>query len=816
MTPPPDAARTEKKIIFLKSDNSGPVAPGDSVIFMVGNFAAQHNGAVITCDSAVRYSDSHIECFGNVLINKNTTYIYGDRADYDRDRNLVEIFAPIVKVIDEDAVLYTHRFRFNTLDNIGEFDDGGVLTNRENVVEAVRGYYYADTKELIAVDQVEMRNDEYELRGDSVIYGLETDNAYFFEHTNIWNRDGDYLYGDRGSYSKAESRYMVTRNSYLLTEQQELWSDTLDYFRADEHVILRGNLQIDETQHKNLCFGDYGEYWKFPGDAFLTKRPSVINYDIDRNSDSIFMRCDSVYLYTLRRGEPVPDEYARRRQAAIDTLAAGSSDPLDSPGGKGASSLRNRPAQRPDSLGDGTPSDGRNRRLSGLAAGERDSLGTAPQPGPAADSLQRADTLQAADTLRGADTLQLTPAEQRALEKQRLREAARQAAAEKRAAKAAAKKDLLERIAAKRQAKKTAKLEAQARRDSIARAKRLARLQNHRKKGRRNIVLGPDSTVVRRLDSLMAAEETLLDRQLARLFDSLMPPLLLPGADTLPVDSIYRFVKGFRHVKIFRSDFQAVCDSMTGTSIDSTLHLYIEPVMWNEANQITSEVMDIYTLRQQLHRAEFVGEPLMVSQIDTVHYNQVAGKQMDAYFRENEIYLVDVNGNVQTIYYVEDGEPAEAVAVAFIESGDASFYIEEKQLAKIVYRISPVWPIYPLDKIPETESIYLKGFKWEADRRPTRDEVFDRQIRPSERTYHEQLAHPYFPIRARIDDERKRLTDLGRWYDRSEQVDAATVDWMHSLGYEVGQPREPVRRRSAESGAPFEALPAGTEEPVEE
>ncbi|MDE6711405.1 MAG: hypothetical protein K2J53_03190, partial [Alistipes sp.] len=53
----PSAGDSRPKVIDLKSDLSGPVAPGDSVIFLVGNFAAQHNGAVITCDSAVRYSD---------------------------------------------------------------------------------------------------------------------------------------------------------------------------------------------------------------------------------------------------------------------------------------------------------------------------------------------------------------------------------------------------------------------------------------------------------------------------------------------------------------------------------------------------------------------------------------------------------------------------------------------------------------------------------------------------------------------------------------------------------------------------------------
>ncbi|MFR6414315.1 MAG: OstA-like protein [Alistipes shahii] len=123
----------EKKLIDLKSDLMGPIAPGDSVVFLVGNFAAQHNGAVITCDSAVRYSDMRIEFFGNVLINKNTTYIYGDRAEVRRRSvNEARVYSDIIKVVDGDATLYTYKFLFNTKSNIGEFDNGGVMLNREN------------------------------------------------------------------------------------------------------------------------------------------------------------------------------------------------------------------------------------------------------------------------------------------------------------------------------------------------------------------------------------------------------------------------------------------------------------------------------------------------------------------------------------------------------------------------------------------------------------------------------------------------------------------------------------------------------------
>ena len=313
MQAPGQEPEPEKKLIDLKSDNMGPIAPGDSVIFLVGNFAAQHNGAVITCDSAVRYSDMRIEFFGNVLINKNTTYIYGDRAEYNGELNEARVYSDIVKVVDGDATLYTYRFVFNTKENIGQFADGGVLINRDNRLESVRGYYYANTKDLVCVDRVEMRNDEYELKGDSVVYNMATDNAFFFENTNIWNKDGDYLYADRGSYDKADTLYIVTRNGYILTEKQEIWSDSLHYYRAEDHVILRRDLQLDDTEHKVLAFGDYGEYWKEPGDIFLTRRPSVVSYDLHRaiRSSCVPTRCSSL------RSMRMPGAGQRRRPRPI-------------------------------------------------------------------------------------------------------------------------------------------------------------------------------------------------------------------------------------------------------------------------------------------------------------------------------------------------------------------------------------------------------------------------------------------------------------------------------------------------------------------
>ena len=797
----------EKKLIDLKSDNMGPVAPGDSVIFLVGNFAAQHNGAVITCDSAVRYSDMRIEFFGNVLINKNTTYIYGDRAEYNGEVNEARVFSDIVKVVDEDATLYTYEFLFNTKENVGEFGGGGVLVNRDSRLESVRGYYYANSKELVCVDRVEMRNDEYELKGDSVVYNMATDNAFFFKHTNIWNKEGDYLYADRGAYRKADSLYKVTSNGYVLTDKQEMWSDSIDFYRAEDHIILWRDIQIDDTEHKVLAFGDYGEYWKEPGNAFLTRRPSIVSYDLSQG-DSLFMRADSMFLFTI-------NENAERRAAeaaAADSLAR-SADSLALPGADSLAHAAGGADVPADSLG--RPRSG--RRPQGVdaadslatagsvpdslaAGGDADSPHVAPSPLDAPDRPAPADSLGGAapaDSLaNAADTL--TVAQRKAL----LKEAAKRAKAEEKAAAAKEKKKKLDEIAARRKEKMTARLLEQKEREEArltarrlkAESKLKARQARATRKGR---MIQIDSTALRELDSLIVLNMAEQDSLLNLLVDSLLTDtaaMAVPADSidslTAPRDSIYRLLKGFRNVKIYRSDFQTVCDSMTAISTDSTIHLYIDPVLWNENNQITSDVMDIFTENQQLTRAEFIGSPMMVSQLDTTHYNQVAGKTMTAYFFNNQIYRNDVNGNAQTIYYMQDGEPVEITMMGVIESGEISFFIEDKQVVQITYCGDPVYNFYPMDKIPPTQDIRLKGFKWEGARRPSQAEVFDRRIRPSERERRSEMKHPDFPIMQRIDEHRKRLIEQRRWTDRNDQVDAATVEWMHSLGYEVGQPRK--------------------------
>ena len=416
----------------------------------------------------MRYSSDRMEFFGNVLINQYTTYIYGDRAEYDRLRNEARVYSDIIKVVDGDATLYTYEFVFDTRTNTGRFGMGGVLVNRDNLMEAQRGYYHADTKDLICVGAVQMRNEEYDMTGDSVVYNLATDHAYYFDRTNIWNSNGDYLYADRGEYEKADTLYKVTRNGYILTPNQEVWSDSIDYRRASAHAVLRRGIQIDDTEHKTLLFGDYGEYWREPGDALLTRRPSAVNYDPSR---AIRSSCGPIRCICT----PCCRGVRCRACSGSRNLRRPIPRRLQRP------TLRcRRPAMRPGSR---RPRLAR-RRLSrapgataGAHAADAERLGAAPRSakrgryGALGGRLGRHDRKRYGGCAgsRGAELADSTsvqrPEPTEAERKALLREAARKAKEEAKAARAAARKLRLDSIGEQRQAKLTARLLAQKERE---------------------------------------------------------------------------------------------------------------------------------------------------------------------------------------------------------------------------------------------------------------------------------------------------------------------------------------------------------------
>ena len=176
-------------------------------------------------------------------------------------------------------------------------------------------------------------------------------------------------------------------------------------------------------------------------------------------------------------------------------------------------------------------------------------------------------------------------------------------------------------------------------------------------------------------------------------------------------DSIVeRQMRGFNKVRAYRPDLQMVADSMLFTTKDSTLTLYYDPILWNEDQQVLGEKIIFYLNDSTIDWAHVIGQALFVQMNDTIHYNQIAGREMKAYFKNSELDKADVIGNVQAVFYPLDSDSA-MIGMNTTEASNLTVYFKMRAVDRIVIRSRSNGVMYPMEKIDQ-KKMYLSNFNW--------------------------------------------------------------------------------------------------------
>lgn len=198
-------------------------------------------------------------------------------------------------------------------------------------------------------------------------------------------------------------------------------------------------------------------------------------------------------------------------------------------------------------------------------------------------------------------------------------------------------------------------------------------------------------------------------------------------ADTLisSLDSsgLHRVLFAYHKAKFFKKDLQGMCDSLVYTSVDSTFHLFHLPILWSEENQLTAQRIDILTKNKSVDRIFLDNTAFIASQADTGKYNQIKGKIMTGYFKESELKKIIVEGNGETLYYVQEDKEG-LIGINKAEATNLLIFINKNKFEKISFISSPVSVLHPPDKISDAD-LLLKDFLWHSDRRPLyKEDIF--------------------------------------------------------------------------------------------
>lgn len=211
------------------------------------------------------------------------------------------------------------------------------------------------------------------------------------------------------------------------------------------------------------------------------------------------------------------------------------------------------------------------------------------------------------------------------------------------------------------------------------------------------------------------------------------PDTLYMHADTMRIetfnintDSVYRKLHCYPHMRAYRADFQAVCDSMVYNSLDSCMTMYRDPITWSDGRQLTGEVIKVYTNDSTVREAHVLGQALSIELMyDSIHYNQLSSRDIYAYFINGNVRRTDAISNVKTIFYPIDDSDSTIASLNYLESDTMRMYISAERKLERIWMPKVEGTMYPMTQIPPGKD-KLEEFVWFDYIRPLdKDDVFN-------------------------------------------------------------------------------------------
>lgn len=199
-------------------------------------------------------------------------------------------------------------------------------------------------------------------------------------------------------------------------------------------------------------------------------------------------------------------------------------------------------------------------------------------------------------------------------------------------------------------------------------------------------------------------------------------------ADSIPLDTARnRIIIAYHDAKIFKSDLQARADSMFFSYSDSTVRCYVKPIVWAQGSQLTGDTIYLQMKNKKLNNMLLQHNSFIVNSedSDSSKFNQIKGKVITGYFKNNKLNQLFVDGNAESVYYVKDDSAY--VGLNHQVSSRIKMNFADGQLKGINFIRAVQASTKPMDKLTEEDKI-LKGFIWKPKDRPKSKEEIIPQL----------------------------------------------------------------------------------------
>ena len=286
---------------------------GEKVREVYGPARFLHNNTYLVCDTAVWHVDSAvINAFGHVQILQDETVLSSDKLDYYVDEDRAEFRGSVVQLQDKDNnTLRTRHLDYNTKDSVAVFKNGASMRDKEGqIIESTDGTYDSKTKIFEFVHNVNMYVDSVFVKTDYLSYDTSQEKASFDAPIYAW-QDDKMLSSAFGEYNREREEFSFWGNVHALSEKQEMWADTLLYYRAPNNVELRSNAQVMDTTRNVTAVADYMSYVDSLDTITLTGRAAIAAVtEQEDQKDTLYIGADLIVYDGIPKCDIPDDEIA--------------------------------------------------------------------------------------------------------------------------------------------------------------------------------------------------------------------------------------------------------------------------------------------------------------------------------------------------------------------------------------------------------------------------------------------------------------------------------------------------------------------------
>ena len=682
-------------------------------IFKVRNGVFKQDFSTLTSDSAIFYRDLNmVDAFGHVVIDQgDTLHVYSDKLNYNGNTK-VAILTNHVKMVDKDATLTTNYFTYNTATRIGIYTNNGKLVNKDNTLTSKNGYYFAKTRDEYFRYDVVCTTPDAVIKTDTLRYNSGTRISYFYGPTHIYGKDKDVLYTENGTYNTTTEQAFFGKNNLYTQATKTLKGDSLFYDRLKGYGRAIKNVTFFDTEQKTTIKGELGEYYKQPYEIMvMTQHPymiivtedSIANKSGDKKAaaDSLFKNrkragADTVTKKTIALVKPGDQKLTL--QGITDSVTK-----------KLPNTGANKPAKQPalTSTGKTNPGTKKSAPRQNVPSGQTNGKTPAQNQTMETGLKDIKDTAKTVKNVRedslffGADTLQtrvLTFKDLKTLQKEQYQ---------------ASHRDTSIKIV-----KKAAPI-------VYTKPPKFLTIDPPQRWPKDTIFLHPDlfgkpdapaarktTPKIVKVVPKKTAADSVKDKRKA---DS----LALHAPKVLSDTSRVRIVYGYHNARIFKSDLQAKADSMFFSGSDSTIRLYVNPIMWTQGSQLSGDTINLQMKNKKLDNLDMFPSAFIVNieKNDSTHFNQAGGKLMHATFKNNKLNTFLITGNAETIYFKRDTVKNVVTDMSRTVSGKFGSAFKNGKITTMTFTEKYVDNWTPIAKTKQ-EDRTLKSFIWKPKERP--------------------------------------------------------------------------------------------------